>query len=235
MVTDGISMEPLYHTGDLVVIAPASSYHVGEIVAYHGDLDGHMVVLHRIVGGNGILRVPHEGRQQPLDRPSPPDDEPGGRTGGAAYPQSRARLEVARAPGTSRVGRPCRLVQPDRGTSSEAPSTSPSRARALMHASTPTSGPMGPGVSQIGREPTASAVPRGSWAGTTRPLLPPAASGPWVGNVSPLWRSSARPGAGPSDVWPRPALRGHDPASCYVAWPRSVQRRAAAPGVSSPA
>ena len=45
-------MEPHYHTGDLVVIAPASSYHVGEIVAYHGDLDGHRVVLHRIVGGN---------------------------------------------------------------------------------------------------------------------------------------------------------------------------------------
>src|ERR1700677_422474 len=52
VVTDGISMEPLYHTGDLVVISPASSYHVGEIVAYHGDLDGHLVVLHRIVGGN---------------------------------------------------------------------------------------------------------------------------------------------------------------------------------------
>ncbi len=44
VVTNGISMEPLYHTGDLVFIAQASSYHVGEIVAYHGDLDGHLVV-----------------------------------------------------------------------------------------------------------------------------------------------------------------------------------------------
>lgn len=52
VVTNGVSMEPLYHTGDLVVIAKASSYHVGEIVAYHGDLEGHLVVLHRIVGGN---------------------------------------------------------------------------------------------------------------------------------------------------------------------------------------
>ncbi len=54
VVTHGVSMEPLYHTGDLVVIAQASSYHVGEIVAYHGDLDGNLVVLHRIVGGNAI-------------------------------------------------------------------------------------------------------------------------------------------------------------------------------------
>jgi signal peptidase I len=52
VVTHGVSMEPLYHTGDLVVIARADSYHIGEIVAYHGGTDGNLVTLHRIVGGN---------------------------------------------------------------------------------------------------------------------------------------------------------------------------------------
>jgi len=50
--TNGDSMEPLYHTGDLVLVARADQYHTGEIVAYHGGTDGHLVVLHRIVGGN---------------------------------------------------------------------------------------------------------------------------------------------------------------------------------------
>jgi signal peptidase I len=50
--TNGDSMEPLYHTGDLVVVARATHYQTGEIVAYHGGTDGHLVILHRIVGGN---------------------------------------------------------------------------------------------------------------------------------------------------------------------------------------
>ena len=50
--TNGDSMEPLYHTGDLVVVARADQYHTGEVVAYHGGTDGHLVILHRIVGGN---------------------------------------------------------------------------------------------------------------------------------------------------------------------------------------
>jgi signal peptidase I len=55
--TNGDSMEPLYHTGDLVVVARAEQYHTGEIVAYHGGTDGHLVILHRIVGGkaNGFV------------------------------------------------------------------------------------------------------------------------------------------------------------------------------------
>ena len=34
VVTDGISMEPRFHTGDLALVRSQSSYHVGEIVAY---------------------------------------------------------------------------------------------------------------------------------------------------------------------------------------------------------
>jgi len=57
VVTDGVSMQPSYHTGDLVVVVRSASYHKGEIVEYDGSLNGHLVVLHRIVGGdaNGFV------------------------------------------------------------------------------------------------------------------------------------------------------------------------------------
>ncbi len=56
VVTDGISMEPSFHTGDLALVRSQSSYHVGEIVAYHNKMLG-TIVLHRIVGraGTGYL------------------------------------------------------------------------------------------------------------------------------------------------------------------------------------
>lgn len=45
----GTSMQPRLHAGDLAVVRGASSYHVGEIVAYrNASLGGH-VVLHRII------------------------------------------------------------------------------------------------------------------------------------------------------------------------------------------
>ncbi len=54
--TTGVSMDPVYHQGDLVVIALASSYEVGDIVAYHTPGSA-VVVLHRIIGGdaNGFI------------------------------------------------------------------------------------------------------------------------------------------------------------------------------------
>jgi signal peptidase I len=45
---DGTSMLPRLQRSDLVVLRPAESYHVGEIVGYHSTLL-HRVVLHRIV------------------------------------------------------------------------------------------------------------------------------------------------------------------------------------------
>ena len=48
VVTDGISMEPHFHTGDLAIVRRQGSYHVGEIVAYHSTML-HTTVLHRIV------------------------------------------------------------------------------------------------------------------------------------------------------------------------------------------
>ena len=47
--TYGTSMEPHFHAGDLAVVRAASSYSVGDVVAYrNGQLGGH-VVLHRII------------------------------------------------------------------------------------------------------------------------------------------------------------------------------------------
>jgi signal peptidase I len=52
VVTHGISMEPRFHTGDLAIVRSQSSYHVGEIVAYHNH-QLHTIVLHRIIGRDG--------------------------------------------------------------------------------------------------------------------------------------------------------------------------------------
>lgn len=50
--TFGISMQPMLHKGDLVLVRPESDYHVGQVVAYHSDTL-HTVVLHRIVARDG--------------------------------------------------------------------------------------------------------------------------------------------------------------------------------------
>lgn len=52
VVTDGISMEPHFHAGDLVIVRSRSHYRVGEIVAYR-NRQLHTIVLHRIVGRDG--------------------------------------------------------------------------------------------------------------------------------------------------------------------------------------
>lgn len=74
-VTNGVSMEPKFHTGDLVVVERARSYHVGEIVAYRGDLHGHTVILHRIVGGDSSGFIMKGDNNQSIDpsRPSTKD------------------------------------------------------------------------------------------------------------------------------------------------------------------
>jgi signal peptidase I len=52
VVTHGVSMEPRFHTGDLALVRSQSSYHVGEVVAYHNKML-HTIVLHRIIGRDG--------------------------------------------------------------------------------------------------------------------------------------------------------------------------------------
>ena len=56
VVTDGISMEPRFHAGDLVLVRSQSNYRVGEIVAYHSTVF-HTIVLHRIIRRAGARYV----------------------------------------------------------------------------------------------------------------------------------------------------------------------------------
>lgn len=51
VITHGVSMNPVYYQGDLVVVARASSYSIGDIAAYNLP-DRDEVALHRIVGGD---------------------------------------------------------------------------------------------------------------------------------------------------------------------------------------
>jgi signal peptidase I len=48
VVTDGVSMRPHIHAGDLALVRPIGDYRVGDIVAYH-SATLHVVVLHRII------------------------------------------------------------------------------------------------------------------------------------------------------------------------------------------
>ena len=48
VVTDGISMHPRIHSGDLALVRPVGTYHVGDIAAYRSP-SLHLTVLHRIV------------------------------------------------------------------------------------------------------------------------------------------------------------------------------------------
>src|SRR3954471_12430061 len=52
VVTEGVSMQPRFHTGDLAVVRSAADYRVGDVVAYHSH-QLRNIVLHRIIGRDG--------------------------------------------------------------------------------------------------------------------------------------------------------------------------------------
>ncbi|GIF24633.1 signal peptidase I [Actinoplanes tereljensis] len=79
VVTQGVSMNPVYYQGDLVFVMKADSYHVGQIVAYHGKSPGQRV-LHRIIGGNGSTGFVTKGdNNESIDLLNPTTDEMIGR------------------------------------------------------------------------------------------------------------------------------------------------------------
>jgi signal peptidase I len=56
VVTDGVSMEPRFHSGDLALVRGEGDYRVGQIVAYHNRQLG-TVVLHRVIAREGSRYV----------------------------------------------------------------------------------------------------------------------------------------------------------------------------------
>ncbi|HVL04700.1 MAG TPA: signal peptidase I [Acidimicrobiales bacterium] len=75
VVTSGVSMQPLYHAGDLVIVAKADSYQVGEIAAYRGGAGKRTVALHRIVGGDAGGFEMKGDNNQSVDPLRPTSDE----------------------------------------------------------------------------------------------------------------------------------------------------------------
>ena len=74
VTTTGVSMNPVYYQGDLVVVARADSYKIGQIVAYRLP-DEDLVILHRIIGGDASGYVIKGDNNQSTDPARPIGDQ----------------------------------------------------------------------------------------------------------------------------------------------------------------
>lgn len=79
VLVSGQSMEPRYHTGDLVLVERHRTYHPGQVIAYRvpkGDPMAGAQVIHRIIGGDAVhgFVVRGDNRTAPdVWRPTPKD------------------------------------------------------------------------------------------------------------------------------------------------------------------
>lgn len=101
VVVSGISMEPRLHSGDLVIVQVAPSYHIGDLVAYRvpqGQAEAGKLVIHRIIAGDtsaGFVMKGDNNKEPDPWHPHPSDIL--GR-GLVEFPGSGRLLIVARQP-----------------------------------------------------------------------------------------------------------------------------------------
>lgn len=69
ILVNGHSMEPTYHTGDLVIVQKHHSYGIGDKVAYRAMGE---FIIHRIVGGDGTAGFTMRGDNNNFDDPFTP-------------------------------------------------------------------------------------------------------------------------------------------------------------------
>lgn len=93
VIVSGKSMLPTLETGDLVVTHRQSGYEAGDMVAYRvaGKL-----VIHRIVGGNGVDGYLMQGDNNPAVDPWKPTDAEIAGTAGLVVPSGGVPLEKLR-------------------------------------------------------------------------------------------------------------------------------------------
>ena len=73
----GTSMEPLYHSNDLVVVTEQDAYEVGDVLAFRipeGEEGEGVVVIHRVIGGDAASGYVMQGDNRETEdqwRPTP--------------------------------------------------------------------------------------------------------------------------------------------------------------------
>src|SRR5262249_9365599 len=102
VVTEGVSMQPRFHSGDLAIVRPESSYRVGDIVAYRSQML-QTIVLHRIIARDGSRYVFKGDNNDFVDQEHPTARQLVGKLGPTGPRAGRARAWLGR-PATSAVG-----------------------------------------------------------------------------------------------------------------------------------
>jgi signal peptidase len=78
LIVSGHSMDPTFHTGDLVVAWPDDDYEVGDVAPYRvpeGEPGAGGLVIHRIIGGDGTAGFVMQGDNNPTPDIWMPRDE----------------------------------------------------------------------------------------------------------------------------------------------------------------
>jgi signal peptidase I len=104
----GMSMEPNIHAGDVVVVRRQQTYNVGDVIAYHSDMDG-AVVLHRVIGAYDDRYVMRGDNNGFVDQYQPSIDDVVGRKvaqvpGGAQVLHFVAKWRAVIVPGACALG-----------------------------------------------------------------------------------------------------------------------------------